>query len=100
MRTQVAKLAEKPVQVPTPILSESLMQMLNQAPSTQPIDDLWGELPMRKSVKRKHKDGELDEEIPTDPAREAIRQERELIEHQRGKLEKMKPLNSNNEMQP
>uniref|UniRef100_M1DXK6 Integrase core domain containing protein n=1 Tax=Solanum tuberosum TaxID=4113 RepID=M1DXK6_SOLTU len=76
MRTQIAKLVEKLVQVPTPILSESLMQMLNQAASTQSIDDLWGEPPTSKSGKRKHKAGELDEENPTDPARESRRQEK------------------------
>ncbi|KAH0773545.1 hypothetical protein KY290_010682 [Solanum tuberosum] len=57
MRTQVAKLVEKPVQVPTLIMLDSLMQMLNQAPSTQSIDDLWGELPMSKSSKSKHRTG-------------------------------------------
>uniref|UniRef100_M1E0M7 Integrase core domain containing protein n=1 Tax=Solanum tuberosum TaxID=4113 RepID=M1E0M7_SOLTU len=76
MRTQIAKLAEKPVQVPTPIMLESLMQMLTQAPSTQSIDDLWGEIPTSKFDKRKHKTRELDEETPIDPVREAKRQEK------------------------
>uniref|UniRef100_M1DF10 Integrase core domain containing protein n=1 Tax=Solanum tuberosum TaxID=4113 RepID=M1DF10_SOLTU len=75
-RTQIAKLAENPVQVPTPILPESLIQMLSQAPSTQSIEDLLGELPTSKSGKRKHKNGELDEETPTDPAKEERRQEK------------------------
>uniref|UniRef100_M1DJD5 Integrase core domain containing protein n=1 Tax=Solanum tuberosum TaxID=4113 RepID=M1DJD5_SOLTU len=77
MRTQIAKLAEKPVQVPTPIFLESLMQMLNQVPSTQSINDL-GRTPTSKSGKRKYKVGELDEETPTDPAREARRQEKRV----------------------
>uniref|UniRef100_M1DGZ2 Integrase core domain containing protein n=1 Tax=Solanum tuberosum TaxID=4113 RepID=M1DGZ2_SOLTU len=76
MRTQIAKLEEKPVQVPTSIMLECLIQMLTQAPSTQSINDLWGELPTSKSGKRKHKAGELDEETPIDPVREAKRQER------------------------
>uniref|UniRef100_M1DLY3 Putative plant transposon protein domain-containing protein n=1 Tax=Solanum tuberosum TaxID=4113 RepID=M1DLY3_SOLTU len=76
MRTQIAKLAEKPVQVPTTVIPESLMQMLSQVPSTQSLDDLWGEPPMSKSGKRKHKAGDLDEETPTDLAREARRQEK------------------------
>uniref|UniRef100_M1DM60 Integrase core domain containing protein n=1 Tax=Solanum tuberosum TaxID=4113 RepID=M1DM60_SOLTU len=76
MRTQIAKLAEKPVPVPTPVMPESLMQMLNQAPSMQSIEDLCGEPPTSKSGKRKHKAGEIDEETPTDPAREARRQEK------------------------
>uniref|UniRef100_M1DDP4 Uncharacterized protein n=1 Tax=Solanum tuberosum TaxID=4113 RepID=M1DDP4_SOLTU len=50
--------------------------MLSQAPSTQTLDDLWGEPPTSKSGKRKHITGELDEETPTDPAREARRQEK------------------------
>uniref|UniRef100_M1DPI3 Uncharacterized protein n=1 Tax=Solanum tuberosum TaxID=4113 RepID=M1DPI3_SOLTU len=50
--------------------------MLNQAPSTESIDDRWGEPPTSKSGKRKHKPGELDEEIPTDLAREARRKEK------------------------
>uniref|UniRef100_M1DGV6 Integrase core domain containing protein n=1 Tax=Solanum tuberosum TaxID=4113 RepID=M1DGV6_SOLTU len=73
MRTQIAKLAVKPVHVPTPIMPESLMQMLTQAPSTQSIDDLWEELPTSKSGKRKHTAREIDEETPTDLAREARR---------------------------
>ncbi|KAH0650091.1 hypothetical protein KY284_030003 [Solanum tuberosum] len=55
---------------------ENLVQDRFQAPSTQSIDDLWGEPPTSKSSKRKHKAGELDEETPTDPAREARRQEK------------------------
>uniref|UniRef100_M1DQL5 Putative plant transposon protein domain-containing protein n=1 Tax=Solanum tuberosum TaxID=4113 RepID=M1DQL5_SOLTU len=74
--TQIAKLAEKPAQVPTPVMPESLMQMLSQAPSTQTLDDLWGAPPTSKSGKRKHIAGELDEETPTDSAREARRQEK------------------------
>ncbi|KAH0776507.1 hypothetical protein KY290_007918 [Solanum tuberosum] len=70
MQTQVAKLAEKPVQVPTPIIPDSLMQLLNQAPSTQLIDDLWGELPKNKSGKRKHKAGESNEELLADLSKE------------------------------
>ncbi|KAH0644655.1 hypothetical protein KY284_032539 [Solanum tuberosum] len=69
MRTQVAKLAEKQVQVPTPVMPDSLMQLLNQAPSTQSIDDLWGELPKSKFGKIKHKIGESDEEIHADLSR-------------------------------
>uniref|UniRef100_M1DPH7 Integrase core domain containing protein n=1 Tax=Solanum tuberosum TaxID=4113 RepID=M1DPH7_SOLTU len=76
MRTQIAKLVENPVQGNTPVMPESLMQMLNQAPSTQLLEDLWGEPPTSKSSKRKHKAGELDEETPTDPTREAKRQEK------------------------
>uniref|UniRef100_M1DS28 Uncharacterized protein n=1 Tax=Solanum tuberosum TaxID=4113 RepID=M1DS28_SOLTU len=76
MRTQVAKLAEKLVQVPTPLMPYSLMQMLNQVPSTQSIDDLWGELPRSKSDKRKHRTRESDEEIPADLTREEKRQEK------------------------
>jgi len=76
MRTQIAKLDEKPAQVSTPLIPESLIQMLSQAPSTQTLDDLWGAPPTSKSGKRKHIAGELDEETPTDPAREARRQER------------------------
>uniref|UniRef100_M1D9H8 Putative plant transposon protein domain-containing protein n=1 Tax=Solanum tuberosum TaxID=4113 RepID=M1D9H8_SOLTU len=44
-----------------------------QAPSTQSLDDFWGELPKSKSGKRKHKAGESDEELPTDLSREEIR---------------------------
>uniref|UniRef100_M1DGK6 Integrase core domain containing protein n=1 Tax=Solanum tuberosum TaxID=4113 RepID=M1DGK6_SOLTU len=76
MRTQIANLDEKPAQVPTPVMPESLMQMLSRAPSTQTLDDLWGETPTSKSGKRKHITGELDEETPTDAAREARRQEK------------------------
>uniref|UniRef100_M1D8S4 Uncharacterized protein n=1 Tax=Solanum tuberosum TaxID=4113 RepID=M1D8S4_SOLTU len=76
MRTQVAKLVEKSVQVPTPIMPDSLMQMLNQEPSTQSIDDLWGELPKSKSDKRKHITEESDEKIPADLSREQRRQEK------------------------
>ncbi|KAH0661285.1 hypothetical protein KY284_026216 [Solanum tuberosum] len=57
MRTQVAKLAEK----------------LVQAPSTQSIDDLWGELPTSKSGKKKYRAEESHEEIPDDLATEAKR---------------------------
>uniref|UniRef100_M1DN98 Putative plant transposon protein domain-containing protein n=1 Tax=Solanum tuberosum TaxID=4113 RepID=M1DN98_SOLTU len=53
-------------QVPTPVMPDSLMQLLNQAPSTQSIDNLWGELPKSKSGKRKHKAGESDKELPAD----------------------------------
>uniref|UniRef100_M1DIF0 Integrase core domain containing protein n=1 Tax=Solanum tuberosum TaxID=4113 RepID=M1DIF0_SOLTU len=52
MRSQIAKLAEQPVHVPTP-----------------------RELPTTKSGKRKQKAGELDEETSIDPVREAKRQE-------------------------
>uniref|UniRef100_M1DVF2 Integrase core domain containing protein n=1 Tax=Solanum tuberosum TaxID=4113 RepID=M1DVF2_SOLTU len=76
MRTHIAKLTGKPVQVPTLVMPDSLMQMLNQAPSTQSIDDLWGEPPTSKFGNRKHKAGELYEETPTDPARVAKRQEK------------------------
>uniref|UniRef100_M1D9B6 Putative plant transposon protein domain-containing protein n=1 Tax=Solanum tuberosum TaxID=4113 RepID=M1D9B6_SOLTU len=76
MRTQIANLAEKPAQVPIPVMPESLMQILSQAPSTQTLDDLWGEPPTSKSGKRKHITGELDEETPTNPARKARRQEK------------------------
>uniref|UniRef100_M1DA00 Integrase core domain containing protein n=1 Tax=Solanum tuberosum TaxID=4113 RepID=M1DA00_SOLTU len=76
MRTQIANLAVKPAQVPTPVMPESLMQMLSQAPSTQTLDDLWREPPTSKSGKRKHITGELDEETPTAPAKEARRQEK------------------------
>uniref|UniRef100_M1DIA0 Uncharacterized protein n=1 Tax=Solanum tuberosum TaxID=4113 RepID=M1DIA0_SOLTU len=70
MRTQIAKLAEKPVQVPTSVMPDSLMQFLNQAPSTQSLDDLWGDLPKSMSGKRKHTVGESDEELPSDLSRE------------------------------
>uniref|UniRef100_M1DMN1 Integrase core domain containing protein n=1 Tax=Solanum tuberosum TaxID=4113 RepID=M1DMN1_SOLTU len=73
MRTQITKLDEKPAQVSTPIIPKSLMQMLSQAPSTQTLDDLWGAPSTSTSGTRKHIAGELDEETPTDPAREARR---------------------------
>uniref|UniRef100_M1DJP8 Integrase core domain containing protein n=1 Tax=Solanum tuberosum TaxID=4113 RepID=M1DJP8_SOLTU len=76
MRTQVAKLAEKPVQVPSLIMPDSLMQMITQAPSTQSIDDLWGEFPTSKFGKKKHRAEESHEEILDDLAREAKRQEK------------------------
>ncbi|KAH0750769.1 hypothetical protein KY290_030001 [Solanum tuberosum] len=71
MRTQITKLDEKPAQVSTPVIPKSLMQMLSQAPSTQTLDDLWGAPSTSTSGTRKHIAGELDEETPTDPAREA-----------------------------
>ncbi|KAH0748212.1 hypothetical protein KY290_027444 [Solanum tuberosum] len=76
MRTQVAKLAAQPVQVPTLVMPDSLMQLLNQAPSTQSLDDVWGELPMSKSGKRKHRAEESDEETHADLSREKKRQEK------------------------
>ncbi|KAH0693111.1 hypothetical protein KY285_020208 [Solanum tuberosum] len=74
MRAQVAKLAEKPVQVPTPIMPKSLLQLLSQAPSTQSLDNFWGELPKSKSGKRKHKAVESNEELPANLSREERRQ--------------------------
>ncbi|KAH0714987.1 hypothetical protein KY284_007892 [Solanum tuberosum] len=62
MRTQIAKLAEKPV----------------QAPSTQSIDNLWGKLPKRKFGKRKQKAEESEEELPTDLSKEERRQEKKV----------------------
>ncbi|KAH0682804.1 hypothetical protein KY285_020320 [Solanum tuberosum] len=75
MRSQVAKLAEKPVLVPTMVMPNSLMQLLSQAPSTQSLDDFWGELPKSKSGKRKHKAREHDEETLVDMSREERRQQ-------------------------
>uniref|UniRef100_M1DAI0 Uncharacterized protein n=1 Tax=Solanum tuberosum TaxID=4113 RepID=M1DAI0_SOLTU len=75
MQTQVVKLAEKPVKVPTLVMLESLMPLINKAPSTQSLDEFWGKLPKSKSGKRKHKAGEFDEEIPADLSRKGRRQE-------------------------
>uniref|UniRef100_M1DK09 Integrase core domain containing protein n=1 Tax=Solanum tuberosum TaxID=4113 RepID=M1DK09_SOLTU len=75
MRTQVAKLAEKPVQVPTLIMPDSLMQLLNQAPSTQSLHNFWGELPKSKFGKRKHRARESGEKIHVDLSIEERRQE-------------------------
>uniref|UniRef100_M1DWQ7 Uncharacterized protein n=1 Tax=Solanum tuberosum TaxID=4113 RepID=M1DWQ7_SOLTU len=57
-------------------MPDSLMQLLNQEPSTQSIEDLWGEIPKSKSGKRKHRAVELDEEIPADLSREERIQEK------------------------
>uniref|UniRef100_M1DR09 Integrase core domain containing protein n=1 Tax=Solanum tuberosum TaxID=4113 RepID=M1DR09_SOLTU len=59
IRAQVAKLAEKLVQVPTMVMLESLMQFLSQAPSVQSLDDFWGELPKSKSGKKNTKSESL-----------------------------------------
>lgn len=42
IRSNMANLAKKPVQLPPPALPESLMQMLNQAPPVQSLDEVWG----------------------------------------------------------
>uniref|UniRef100_M1DWZ4 Putative plant transposon protein domain-containing protein n=1 Tax=Solanum tuberosum TaxID=4113 RepID=M1DWZ4_SOLTU len=76
MRTQVAKLAEKTLHVPTLVMRESFIPLLNQAPSTQSLDEFWGKLPKSKSGKKKHKARESDEEIPADLSRKGRRQEK------------------------
>uniref|UniRef100_M1DYS9 Integrase core domain containing protein n=1 Tax=Solanum tuberosum TaxID=4113 RepID=M1DYS9_SOLTU len=76
MRTQVAKLAEKPVQVPTPVMAESLMKIFSEQPTIQSLDDLWGELPKGKFGKRKHRAREFGEEIPADMYIEERRKEK------------------------
>uniref|UniRef100_M1D8X1 Putative plant transposon protein domain-containing protein n=1 Tax=Solanum tuberosum TaxID=4113 RepID=M1D8X1_SOLTU len=42
MLAQVAKLAEKLVQVPTPVMLESLMKIFSEQLTTQSLDNLWG----------------------------------------------------------
>uniref|UniRef100_M1E1E2 Integrase core domain containing protein n=1 Tax=Solanum tuberosum TaxID=4113 RepID=M1E1E2_SOLTU len=63
MRVQVAKLVEKPVHVPTPVMPDSLIKIFIEQPTTQSLDNIWGEIPKRKSGKRKKKVGEPDEKI-------------------------------------
>uniref|UniRef100_M1DZX7 Uncharacterized protein n=1 Tax=Solanum tuberosum TaxID=4113 RepID=M1DZX7_SOLTU len=75
MPAQVAKQAEQPVQVPTPIMPESLMKIFDEQPTTQSLDDIWGKLPKNKYGKRKKKVGESDDELPVDLSREVRRQE-------------------------
>lgn len=76
MRTRAAKLDEKIIYEPTPIMLDCLMKMLNNGPCTQSIDDVWCELPKSKSGKWKHKFGEFNEELPADLSKEERRQEK------------------------
>ncbi|KAK4709857.1 hypothetical protein R3W88_004370 [Solanum pinnatisectum] len=48
MRAEIAKLAKKPVTVPSPVLPESLVRFFTEPPTTQDLDDFWGELPKSK----------------------------------------------------
>uniref|UniRef100_M1DJH0 Integrase core domain containing protein n=1 Tax=Solanum tuberosum TaxID=4113 RepID=M1DJH0_SOLTU len=76
MRAQVAKLAEKAVQIPNPVMLESLMKIFDEQPTTQYLDDIWGELPKSKSDKRKHKAEESKEELHADLSKEERKQEK------------------------
>uniref|UniRef100_M1DFQ5 Integrase core domain containing protein n=1 Tax=Solanum tuberosum TaxID=4113 RepID=M1DFQ5_SOLTU len=54
MQAQVAKMAEKPVQVPTPAMPESMMKLFSEPPTTQSLEDFWRnslkENPTRKNT--------------------------------------------------
>uniref|UniRef100_M1DRY0 Putative plant transposon protein domain-containing protein n=1 Tax=Solanum tuberosum TaxID=4113 RepID=M1DRY0_SOLTU len=92
IRAQVAKLAEKPVQVPTPVMPESLMQLLNQAPFTQSLDDFWGEIPKSKFGKRKHKAEEFDEELSANLSKEERRQQKKARKASRKEARKKEAI--------
>uniref|UniRef100_M1DKB4 Putative plant transposon protein domain-containing protein n=1 Tax=Solanum tuberosum TaxID=4113 RepID=M1DKB4_SOLTU len=55
MHTEIAKLDEKAVQVPTPVMPESFMQMLTQEPSTQSLDQFWGISLRENSIRERKK---------------------------------------------
>ncbi|KAK4707244.1 hypothetical protein R3W88_033216 [Solanum pinnatisectum] len=92
MRAQVAKLAEKPVQVPTPVMPNSLMKIFDEQPTTQSLDDIWGEIPKSKSGKRKKKIGEFDDELPADISREERKQHKKAHRASRKEAKKKKAL--------
>ncbi|KAH0725168.1 hypothetical protein KY284_001033 [Solanum tuberosum] len=85
LRAKIAKLAEKPVIVPPPIVPESLMHLFNEPPPTQVLDDLWGEVPQHKSSKRKHKVGESDKEQPKNLSKEENKRNKKSCKESRKK---------------
>ncbi|KAH0773905.1 hypothetical protein KY290_011042 [Solanum tuberosum] len=44
--------------MPNPVVPKSLMNLFDELPNTQSLDEFWGELPKSKSSKRKHKTGQ------------------------------------------
>uniref|UniRef100_M1DLU6 Uncharacterized protein n=1 Tax=Solanum tuberosum TaxID=4113 RepID=M1DLU6_SOLTU len=66
------------LQVPTLVMQESLMNLFNEPPTNQSLDDFWGELPKGKSGKRKHKVGESYEELRADLSKEERRQHKKF----------------------
>ncbi|KAK4737512.1 hypothetical protein R3W88_001209 [Solanum pinnatisectum] len=70
MRDEIAILAEKSVHMPSPVVPESLMSLFTESPTTQALDDFWGELPKERSHKRKQKDVDADAKHPTHLSKE------------------------------
>lgn len=68
MPSQNANLTMQP---PLHALPESLMQMLNQSPPIQLLDEICGEELQAKSKKRKHNTCDLDQQTHFDPLFEA-----------------------------
>uniref|UniRef100_M1DH93 Integrase core domain containing protein n=1 Tax=Solanum tuberosum TaxID=4113 RepID=M1DH93_SOLTU len=62
------------VTIPPLVVPESLISLFSEPPTTQLLDDFWGELSKDKSSKRKQKARESNEEKPTNLSKDERRQ--------------------------
>jgi len=98
MRAEIAKLAKRPYTMPHMAVPESLMSLFIEPPTTQVLDDFWGEVPNGKSGKRKHKAGESNEYQPINLSKEERIQHKKPRKKSRRKLGKKQHLSSSSEM--
>uniref|UniRef100_M1DF18 Uncharacterized protein n=1 Tax=Solanum tuberosum TaxID=4113 RepID=M1DF18_SOLTU len=81
-----------PVHVPTPVMPECLMNFFSEPTTTQSIDNFWGDLPKRKSGKRKHKSDDFDEEKPSYLSKEENKRNKKAHKKLRKKAREDKTL--------
>ncbi|KAK6773730.1 hypothetical protein RDI58_028968 [Solanum bulbocastanum] len=73
MNVEIAKLAYKLVDLPLALVSDSLMNLFNMPPITQPFRDISGALDMPDTSKGKEKKKTFDIEVPHKTYREKRR---------------------------
>lgn len=73
MKVDIAKLSDKPVDLPFTLAPDSMMNLFSMPPVTKTAGNILGDLDMLETRKGKGKDKNLETELPNETPREECR---------------------------
>lgn len=92
IQAEIEKPDDKPNIVDDFVVPESLISLYSEPPTSQELDDIWGDVSTEKSNKTKQMVGEFDGVQPTNLSKDEMRQHKKAHKESRRLARKTKTL--------